>query len=113
MTECVHLPDYVGEKCTGCGEEIDEYGNTENDFRFCCFPDCGCDGARLCMAGEASERACKFNGEGMYHSSDPKARMAFADAYYSGEFDRDRDATPRKAEGFEAEGSQPGPKGSP
>ena len=27
------------------------------------------------------------------------------------EMDRDRDATPRKAEGFEAEGSQPGPEG--
>mgnify|MGYP001613519268 CR=1 FL=1 len=28
----------------------DKYGNTEDNFRYCCFPDCGCDGARLCDA---------------------------------------------------------------
>lgn len=37
-------------KCTECGLFVDQYGNTEDDFRNCCFPDCGCDGARLCMA---------------------------------------------------------------
>lgn len=36
--------------CKTCGLDIDEYGNTEEDFLYCCFPDCGCDGARLCMA---------------------------------------------------------------
>lgn len=86
MTDCCHLPDYAGEACIGCGEEIDQYGNTESDFNACSFPDCGCDGARLCMAGEASERATQYNGEGMYHSADPVARMRFAGAFYSGEF---------------------------
>lgn len=85
MADCCHLPDYVGEKCAGCGEEIDQYGNTESDFNACSFPDCGCDGARLCMAGNASECANSYNGEGMYSSADPTARMRFAGAYYSGE----------------------------
>lgn len=33
-------------------DEVDEYGNPLDGDRiiFCCFPDCGCDGARLCMA---------------------------------------------------------------
>ena len=87
MSNCAHLPDFAGEKCPGCGDEIDQYGNTENDFNSCSFPDCGCDGARLCMAGSASERATKYNGEGMYHSASAVARMAFAGAFYSGEFD--------------------------
>jgi len=34
----------------GDDEEVDDYGNTEADFKNCCFPDCGCDGARNCMA---------------------------------------------------------------
>jgi hypothetical protein len=87
--ECIHLPDYAGETC-GCGEEIDRYGNTPNDFRFCSFPDCGCDGARLCMAGTASEAAGKYNVENMYASRDPSARLKFAGAYYGGEFGDDK-----------------------
>lgn len=86
MAECAHLPDYAGEVCGGCGDEIDQYGNTENDFNACSFPDCGCDGARLCMAGSASERALGYNVEGMYSSRDPVARMRFMGAVYSGEF---------------------------
>lgn len=33
-------------------EDVDEYGNPVDGDRviYCCFPDCGCDGARLCMA---------------------------------------------------------------
>lgn len=33
-------------------EPCDEYGNPLSGDRIinCCFPDCGCDGARLCMA---------------------------------------------------------------
>ena len=32
--------------------EVDQYGNPVDgsSLPFCCFPDCGCDGARLCMA---------------------------------------------------------------
>ena len=33
-------------------EAVDRYGNPLDGDRliYCCFPDCGCDGARLCMA---------------------------------------------------------------
>ena len=33
-------------------EEVDDYGNPVDGSRliYCCFPDCGCNGARLCMA---------------------------------------------------------------
>jgi len=66
-------------------EREDNYGNplTEDgelvDGRliYCCFPDCGCDGARLCMAENgASERACRQNVEGMYHQTDWEALRA-------------------------------------
>jgi hypothetical protein len=46
--ECAGLPV----ACTACGG-VDRYGNPLNSERliyYCCFPDCGCDGARLCMA---------------------------------------------------------------
>ena len=39
-----------GEVCQHCGLEVDEYGNTEDDFINCCFPNCGCHGNRNCMA---------------------------------------------------------------
>lgn len=47
------------------GDEPDKYGNTEKDpFRYCSFPDCGCDGHRLCMAREgANLGACALNIE--------------------------------------------------
>lgn len=96
--ECVHLPDYAGETCAGCGEEIDRYGNTPDDFRFCSFPDCGCDGARLCMAGEASAAAGEYNVEGMYQLRDPRPRLRFLGAVYSGEFN---------ASGIEGEAGDP------
>lgn len=89
MAECVHLPDYAGEVCSGCGEEIDRYGNTANDFNACSFPDCGCDGARLCMAGSASDDASKYNVEGMYQLRDPRPRLRFVGAFYAGEFDEE------------------------
>lgn len=41
---------YLEETCAGCGLHVDQYGNTEESFDYCCFPDCGCDGARLCIA---------------------------------------------------------------
>lgn len=65
-----------GEKCEACGLVPDRYRNTEDDFRYCSFPDCGCDGARLCMAGEASETARDCNVEGMYQRTDIEARVA-------------------------------------
>ena len=47
-------------------EELDQYGNPLSGDRTinCCFPDCGCDGARLCMAEKgASSAACAINIE--------------------------------------------------
>jgi hypothetical protein len=73
----------VGEKGGGMSEQReDDYGNplTEDgelvDGRliYCTFPDCGCDGERLCMAENgASENACKGNVEGMYRRTDKEA----------------------------------------
>ena len=35
---------------------FDDYGNPKNGDRIinCCFPNCGCDGARLCMSENGS-----------------------------------------------------------
>lgn len=78
---CTEHMSYAEEICPDCGLEVDKYGNTEAQFDNCCFPDCGCDGARLCMAGEASEHANKGNVEGMWsRGSDPKCRKA---AFYT------------------------------
>ena len=44
----------------------DQYGNRQSDehLMFCCFPDCGCPGARLCMAESGpSGAACAINLE--------------------------------------------------
>jgi hypothetical protein len=53
----------TNETCTHCGLEVDRHGNTEQDFRNCCFPDCGCDGARLCMAQTPNFAAIQLNIE--------------------------------------------------
>jgi hypothetical protein len=53
------------EYCDGTGK-VDDYGNPSSGDRiiYCTFPDCGCDGARLCQAEKgASERACMLNIE--------------------------------------------------
>lgn len=69
--------DYVGEKCPTCELDIDEYGNTEDSFQYCSFPNCGCDGARLCMAKEgASEHSVMGNVEGMWCRNDAEALKA-------------------------------------
>jgi hypothetical protein len=66
--------------CLECGLEIDAYGNTEEEMVYCCFPDCGCDGARLCMAKNgASERACSGNVEGMWRGNTSEQRKAVFD----------------------------------
>ena len=47
-------------------EPVDDYGNPLSGDRiiYCCFPDCGCDGARLCQAEKgASPDACAMNIE--------------------------------------------------
>lgn len=71
-------------------EREDDYGNPITDdgdyvddrIIYCVFPDCGCDGERLCMAENGSSgRARKQNVEGMYQRKDPqaiRARMSLA-----------------------------------
>ena len=60
-------------------EETDEYGNPINGYEliYCCFPDCGCDGSRLCMAKNGASDDCfKGNVEGMYRRGGKAARKA-------------------------------------
>ena len=52
--------------CGVCVELFDDYGNPKDGSRLinCCFPDCGCDGARLCNAENGpSQCACWMNVE--------------------------------------------------
>lgn len=74
--ECLDHLDFVDSTCPDCGLEVDAYGNTEDQFQYCSFPDCGCDGARLCMAGDASENALKGNVEGMWQGKTREQRQA-------------------------------------
>lgn len=61
------LPSNACENCMNTGlkyPETDSYGNTADRIINCCFPDCGCDGARLCMAENgASSGALELNLE--------------------------------------------------
>lgn len=64
---CLEHLDLAGSACPECKEHVDPYGNTAYDFKYCSFPDCGCDGARLCMASEGpSDRSASGNVEGMW-----------------------------------------------
>ena len=47
---CIDHLEFTGLKCPNCNDEVDEYGNTENQFEYCSFPDCGCQGSRNCAA---------------------------------------------------------------
>lgn len=63
MSKCPEFHE-IETTCEECGLEVDQYGNTEDDMRNCCFPDCGCDGARLCMAPSGANGAsCAMNVE--------------------------------------------------
>ncbi len=64
-TEC-KLYHEADTTCEECGLETDKYGNNELEpFTYCCYPDCGCDGARLCQAIEgAGDFALNLNIEG-------------------------------------------------
>ena len=73
---CIDHLNFTLGTCPDCSLEVDGYGNTEDQFDYCSFPDCGCDGARLCMAGEASDRAQRQNVEAMYRRTDPEATRA-------------------------------------
>ena len=47
---CIDHLHFAGRNCEDCGLPVDQHGNTEDQFEYCCFPDCGCDGARNCDA---------------------------------------------------------------
>lgn len=74
--QCVDHLDFATATCPDCGESVDAYGNTENQFEHCSFPDCGCDGARLCMAGEPSDNAETGCVEGMWSGKTRRQREA-------------------------------------
>lgn len=66
--ECgaIFIGDPSHNLCGECVLLLDKYGNPldGSELRNCCFPDCGCDGARLCMAKSgASFGACSLNRE--------------------------------------------------
>lgn len=73
--KCINHLDFTNAICPDCNLEVDAYGNTEDQFDYCSFPDCGCDGARLCMAGEASENANRCNVEGMWSGKSEKEQI--------------------------------------
>lgn len=66
---CVECGDaFDGRECEDnlCPSCVpDDHGNTEREpNKFCSFPDCGCDGARLCQAENgASQSAMWLNIE--------------------------------------------------
>jgi len=69
-----HEPDEI---CNHCGLQADEYENTSEDFLNCSYPNCGCDGARLCMAPSGPNAlAGRYNVEGMYQRTDRAATRA-------------------------------------
>lgn len=72
---CDHLA-FTEQTCPDCGLDVDAYGNTEAEFIYCSFPNCGCDGARLCMAAKPSEKAMEQNVEGMWSGKTAEQRAA-------------------------------------
>jgi hypothetical protein len=60
---CGDHREFAEETCPTCEEPVDAYGNTAYSFKYCSFPDCGCDGARLCMAGNPNDASCALNIE--------------------------------------------------
>lgn len=80
MDKCVDHLNFCGQVCPDCNLEVDDYGNTEAQFDNCCFPNCGCDGARLCMAPSgASDRSCSQNVEGMWSLKTREQRKAVSE----------------------------------
>lgn len=66
-----HSPNTI---CESCHLDVDRYGNTEQDFVNCCFPDCGCDGHRCCDAPSGSNSdSLSCNVESMWSRKDKEA----------------------------------------
>lgn len=60
-------------------DQVDKYGNPmDGEYLInCCFPDCGCDGARVCMAENgASKDSLNCNVEGMWSGKTMEQRKA-------------------------------------
>ena len=77
MTRCVDHLEFTEQYCPDCLLSVDKYGNTEDQFDYCSFPDCGCDGARLCMAPQGpSDHASTGNVEGMWSGKTIEQRKA-------------------------------------
>jgi hypothetical protein len=60
-------------------ELTDKYGNPLSGDRliYCAFPDCGCDGARLCCAENGASDVClDGNVEGMWSGKTKEGRNA-------------------------------------
>lgn len=74
--QCLDHLDFTNDVCPDCGEPVDAYGNTEYQFDRCSFPDCGCDGARLCSVGEPSSEAEAGCVEGMWTGKTREQREA-------------------------------------
>lgn len=74
---CLDHLNFTLDNCPDCNLEVDEYGNTEDSFEYCAFPNCGCDGSRLCMAPSgASSDSQQGNVEGMWNSRGNKEARA-------------------------------------
>ena len=74
---CLDHLEFQNMTCPDCNLEVDTYGNTEAQFDNCCFPDCGCDGARVCMANNgASDISLTQNVEQMWTGKTRKQRAA-------------------------------------
>lgn len=67
--------------CTHCDTELQNgWCEACDKLINCPFPDCGCDGARLCMAENgANDDAFRCNVEGMYQKGDRKSIAARMD----------------------------------
>ena len=78
MADCVDHLNFTESTCPDCGLAVDRYGNTEAQFAdYCSFPDCGCDGSRLCQAKSgANADAFDCNVEGMYSGKSHEQRTA-------------------------------------
>lgn len=76
MMKCLDHLNFAGGTCPDCGLEVNQFGNTEEQFEFCSFPACGCDGSRNCTAGVPSERAGQENVEGMWNLKTLEHRRA-------------------------------------
>ena len=55
MTQCTDHLEFTNSKCPDCGLKVDTHGNTEDQFEYCSFPDCGCHGSRNCIASNREE----------------------------------------------------------